>query len=314
MVNILQGFENITGFLATFEQAYHAWIPYSIRLFVWRTKDAYFNPYFLSLTVFLIPFVFFLEKVNPARPEQRVFSVGLFQDFLWFNLGFVARTTLVASFYFFLSLFFIRHLNFLTIEAVQGWPMTVRAVVSYLFADFLAWFHHFVRHKVKPLWFFHTVHHSQREINFFTEGRVHVMEYLVASLLIFIPSHIMQVDISIILWLPVFHEWYKHIYHANLKTNYGPLKHFMVTPQSHRIHHSVKPEHRDKNLGVIFTFWDRIFGTLYKNYDEYPETGIEDSRFPVENRGGIFVVPNFFKQFIYPFRLMFQREAVAQNV
>ena len=133
------------------------------------------------------------------------------------------------------------------------------------------------------------------------------MEHIIAASLVFIPTFMMQLNYSTVVWLTFIHEWYKHIYHANLKTNYGFLKYFMVTPQAHRIHHSLNPRHQDKNFGVIFTFWDRLFGTLYKNYDEYPDTGIEDPGFPLERQGGIFVLPNYFKQLIYPFRLMFQR-------
>ena len=290
------------------EQAYQAWVPYSIRLFVWRVKDACLNPYLLALAAFLISSIFILEKVIPARRDQKIFSVGLFQDFVWFIFDLIFRISIVISFWGALKVFYNRYLGFLTLHAVEAWPMAVRAIVSYVIGDFLAWFHHFARHKVKPFWFFHAIHHSQPEINVFTEARRHVMEHIVAFSLVFIPSLILQVNFSTIVWLPLFHEWYKHIYHANLKTNYGFLKYFMVTPQFHRIHHSMEPQHQDKNFGVIFTFWDRIFGTLYKNYDEYPETGIEDTEFPVENRGSVFVLSTWLKQFLYPFQLMFREK------
>ena len=52
--------------------------------------------------------------------------------------------------------------------------------------------------------------------------------------------------------------------------------------QSHRIHHSHREEHRDKNFGAIFSLWDQLFGTQYRKYDEYPETGIDDATFPMK--------------------------------
>jgi sterol desaturase/sphingolipid hydroxylase (fatty acid hydroxylase superfamily) len=56
----------------------------------------------------------------------------------------------------------------------------------------------------------------------------------------------------------------------------------LVTPQSHRVHHSVMLQHRDTNFGSLFSIWDYLFGTQYRGYNEYPETGIEDETFPYE--------------------------------
>jgi sterol desaturase/sphingolipid hydroxylase (fatty acid hydroxylase superfamily) len=113
------------------------------------------------------------------------------------------------------------------------------------------------------------------------------------------------IDTPMDLYVAVALNWYTRVYHANLRTNYGVLKHVVVTPQSHRIHHSIESRHQDKNFGVIFTVWDRLFGTLYAHYDEYPETGIADDRFPLEQHGGIRAVfQNLAAQFWYPFQLL----------
>ncbi len=64
----------------------------------------------------------------------------------------------------------------------------------------------------------------------------------------------------------------------------------------------MRPEQREKNFGVIFTFWDRMFGTLYAKYDEYPETGIDDPNFPLEQTASLALFGNYFKQILYPFK------------
>ena len=283
-------------------------LPYPLHLFLWRTKEIVLYPYFLLTAAIIVPTVFILEKIIPAKHDQKVFSISLFQDFIWFNFDFAFRISFFIFFMSLLKLFYQRYLYFLTVPGVQTWPMVLRVIISYVVGDFLAWFHHFARHKVKPFWFFHSIHHSQRETNLLTEARRHVMEHLIAAALIFIPSLMLQINFSAAIGLVFFHEWYKHIYHANLKTNYGFLKYFLVTPQAHRIHHSMKPEHQDKNFGVIFTFWDRAFGTLHKDYDEYPQTGIEDPGFPLENRGGIFTLSTYLRQSVYPFRLLLRKK------
>jgi 4-hydroxyproline epimerase len=60
------------------------------------------------------------------------------------------------------------------------------------------------------------------------------------------------------------------VYHANLRTDLGWLRHLLVTPQSHRRHHSPRPEHRDRNFGGTFSFWDRLFGTAALDARVYP--------------------------------------------
>jgi len=100
----------------------------------------------------------------------------------------------------------------------------------------------------------------------------------------------------------LFTTWHSRFYHANIKTNMGFLRYIFVTPQSHRIHHSIQRHHRDKNFAVIFSFWDRLFGTQVKSYEEYPETGIQETEFPFEKKNSVsswIITP--LKQLLYPF-------------
>tara|TARA_S200000501_G_scaffold347172_1_gene361332 strand:- start:606 stop:854 length:249 start_codon:yes stop_codon:yes gene_type:complete len=81
-----------------------------------------------------------------------------------------------------------------------------------------------------------------------------------------------------------------------------------VTPQSHRVHHSPILEHRDTNFGLTFSIWDHIFGTQYRNYDEYPITGIHDEGFPTEqDEPDKNLAKLVLDQFIYPFRMVATR-------
>jgi hypothetical protein len=76
----------------------------------------------------------------------------------------------------------------------------------------------------------------------------------------------------------------------------------------------------DKNFGVIFSFWDRLFGTQWTGYDEYPPTGIGDAGFPHERSvAGLRIVTNYIWQMIYPFKVIGSRvrgkhAAAAQHV
>jgi sterol desaturase/sphingolipid hydroxylase (fatty acid hydroxylase superfamily) len=63
--------------------------------------------------------------------------------------------------------------------------------------------------------------------------------------------------------------------HLNLRLGFGYLTLWIMGPQYHLIHHSMNPEHRDKNFANMFPIWDWLFGTAYvPASDEFPRTGL----------------------------------------
>jgi len=101
--------------------------------------------------------------------------------------------------------------------------------------------------------------------------------------------------------------WHTRLIHANVRTNFGPLGHIFVSPQFHRIHHSIELRHRDLNFGVALTIWDRLFGTMYRGRDEYPETGVDGVDFvpPARLSPKAWTV-SLIEQIIYPFRQLWR--------
>ena len=64
------------------------------------------------------------------------------------------------------------------------------------------------------------------------------------------------------------------------------------------------PRHADRNFGDLLSVWDHLFGTQWRGYDEYPDSGIEDAGFPVERSvRGLAVVTDYLHQVAYPFRI-----------
>jgi sterol desaturase/sphingolipid hydroxylase (fatty acid hydroxylase superfamily) len=63
--------------------------------------------------------------------------------------------------------------------------------------------------------------------------------------------------------------------HLNMRVSLGRFGLCLNNPQYHRIHHSVEPQHRDKNFCKMFPLFDVIFGTAWKpGKDEFPKTGL----------------------------------------
>ncbi len=279
--------------------------PTGLQSLAQKAAKVYLSPWLYLL----MAAVFFAEKVIPADRRQPVFSVGMIQDFLgWFVLGGLMRVLVLGVFVSGLYWFSDRYLTGLRIEAVALWPTALAALLAVLAGDLLNWFHHFIRHKIEVLWLFHTIHHSQKQMNMFTDLRVHLLEYIVTKPITIFPLFVLGLDLQLAFWLTLVLESYSRIYHSNLRTNYGPLRYIMVTPQSHRIHHSIEPRHADKNFAVLFSFWDRLFGTQWPGCDEYPQTGVDDASFPHEQSvGGLRVVTNYLQQLLYPFAVIGSR-------
>lgn len=244
--------------------------PTELKAYYWAASTVYTSPWFYVL----IAVILVLEWLRPAMREQRVFSRGLFQDFLWFNLDLAFKVAALPAFAGLLKLLYDRVTGGFVLPVLSLLPALTRVVIAFVLFDFLQWFHHWVRHRVKAFWHFHVIHHSQRELNLFTDLRVHFAEYLTARVLTFVPLFMLDLSPFLVVTVGLVESWYTRLIHANVRLNFGPLKHVLVSPQYHRIHHSIELRHQDKNFGVVLTLWDRVFGTIYPHYDEYPATGV----------------------------------------
>ena len=161
-------------------------------------------------------------------------------------------------------------------------PIGLRIVLAVMIADFLEWAAHIVHHKVRVLWRLHSVHHSQPELNAFSDQRIHPVEYLTDNFLQFLPLVMLNFGVSFSIWYTAIRLWHSRLTHANVRTNFGIFRFILVTPQSHRVHHSIERRHWDCNYGGLLSIWDHLFGTQYRGYDEYPATGVQGSGLPLE--------------------------------
>jgi sterol desaturase/sphingolipid hydroxylase (fatty acid hydroxylase superfamily) len=251
------------------------------------------------------------EHFRPAREGQKTFSNGAVYDLVaWFLMDKLMFGLLVGMIFSYSALtdFYQQHFSFLTVHALVDLPQPILLVLAFVMADFLSWLHHLIRHKVPVFWIFHAIHHSQREMNIFTDDRVHPIDKAIALPISLIPMLVLQLDLPLLPWLLIGQMLYTHAYHGNVHTDYGVLRHILVTPQSHRIHHSEAPEHADKNFGVIFCIWDRIFGTHLDETGQYPQTGVQDPGLPLETTAtALGIVSTYVRQFVYPFIQIWRR-------
>ena len=144
----------------------------------------------------------------------------------------------------------------------------IKIIIGVILLDFVgAYLPHVLMHKVYWLWRIHSVHHSDTMVDVTTAFRQHPFEtvlrvsfYVSGMVLLGLPLWILLVYIS----LSAFNA---QLEHSNIKVNRRIEKIvqlIFVTPNMHKIHHSKYQIETDSNYSNIFSFWDRIFGTLTK--------------------------------------------------
>ena len=157
----------------------------------------------------------------------------------------------------------------------RDWPAGFEFVLAVLFFDFAIWLQHLVTHKVPLLWRFHRMHHADRDIDVTTAIRFHPVEIAFSMLLKIGLVYAVGPSAVAIIVFEILLNGTAMFNHANLKLPLGldrVLRMVLVTPDMHRVHHSVRRHEHDSNYGFALSIWDRIFGT----YIAQPEKGHEN--------------------------------------
>ncbi len=230
------------------------------------------------------------------------------QDLAWFILSPLLSVTLAAGYLVILSMGVTALFGHWTVNLVPSLGTWRVAVLAFVLADLLAWWSHWAHHHVPSLWQFHAVHHSQREMNVLSDNRTHVVEDLISATIAYLPAWFLGLNTTQAATLAISTVYISAFIHSNIRTNLGVLRYVFISPQAHRVHHSIDPRHYDTNFGTVFSWWDYLFGTHYGNNIEYPATGIIDPRFPLgRSRNPLDAIRTFMAQTWYPFRVLMAR-------
>jgi len=149
-------------------------------------------------------------------------------------------------------------------------------LVGALIWDFLQYWRHRAEHGSRFLWQLHVLHHCDEHMNVTTASRHHFLELLLAPVFVTVPTAILfqvpPVTIAILSLIP--YAWLYFTY-ANIDLGFGPFRWLLVSPNYHRVHHSLAPEHIDRNFVNWFPVWDILFGTaVAPRWGECPPTGV----------------------------------------
>jgi sterol desaturase/sphingolipid hydroxylase (fatty acid hydroxylase superfamily) len=159
-------------------------------------------------------------------------------------------------------------LNLLALQNLEAtWPVYV---IGFIAIDFAGYWSHRLNHSVNVFWNRHIVHHSSEEFNLACALRQSVSNILGFYAVFLIPAALIGVPEQVIALLAPLHLFAQFWCHTRHIPKMGWLEYIIITPSQHRVHHAINPEYLDKNLGQIFSIWDRMFGTFQEELDDVP--------------------------------------------
>lgn len=159
------------------------------------------------------------------------------------------------------------HVGILNWTGVSGW---IRWPLALLLLDAWTYAWHRLNHAVPFFWRFHKLHHSDRAMDVTTASRFHFVEILFSSLLrvpvlLLIGCGIEQLALYELVLFAVV-----QFHHANIGLPEfldRALRTIIVTPYLHKVHHSVVVAECNSNYSSLFSWWDRLFGTIRLTHD-----------------------------------------------
>ena len=143
-------------------------------------------------------------------------------------------------------------------------------VVAFICIDFAGYWVHRWSHHINVFWNLHIIHHSSEEFNLACALRQSVSMFVNPFIFLLIPAALLGVPNEVIATVGPLHLFAQFWYHTQHINKMGVLEHIIVTPSHHRVHHAINKEYLDKNLGQIFIFWDKLFGTYQEELKEAP--------------------------------------------
>jgi len=166
------------------------------------------------------------------------------------------------------------------------WPWWVEVIIAVVLLDLVVYVQHVLMHAIPILWRLHMVHHSDVDIDVTTGVRFHPLE-IALSMFIKIGAVILLGAAPIaVLMFEVLLNATSMFNHSNVHIPVHVdriLRWIVVTPDMHRIHHSVIPRETNRNFGFNLPWWDRILGTYLSDPDkghEHMTIGLEHYRDP----------------------------------
>lgn len=228
------------------------------------------KPFVAIITALLV-----WEKLRPVEVRSPV-NASAGEDLWWFVSAPLFNAALSFAAMLAVDTIYTRLLGgHVVIPGMVGWPWILRAIIGFVLSDMLFYWSHVARHRIPLLWRFHSIHHEQSSMSMLTSSRNHPVDAMLSVLTIFTVFRLIGLpnDVGVVAAFAI--GIHSYAVHANVRSSFGLVGRFVISPQWHRVHHSTNPAHFDRNFGGNLTIWDHLFGTALKDTTLYPATGFK---------------------------------------
>jgi sterol desaturase/sphingolipid hydroxylase (fatty acid hydroxylase superfamily) len=153
-------------------------------------------------------------------------------------------------------------------------PEWLAIVIAVIVLDFVIYLQHMLFHFLPILWRLHRMHHSDLDIDVTTGNRFHPLEILISTGIKLAVVMVIGAPVAAVVAFEVILNATSQFNHGNIRMPHQLdrlLRCFVVTPDMHRVHHSIIPRETNSNFGFNVPWWDRLCGT----YRPQPELGHE---------------------------------------
>jgi len=169
------------------------------------------------------------------------------------------------------------------LAAQRGWgvfnvypvPMLLAVFLSVAILDFIIYLQHVMVHAVPVLWRLHRVHHADLDFDVTTGARFHTLEIILSMLIKFATIILLGAPVIAVVMFEIILNATSMFNHSNVRlpvTLDRILRWFVVTPDMHRVHHSIEHDEANSNFGFNLPWWDWLCGT----YLDQPRAGHEN--------------------------------------
>ncbi len=200
------------------------------------------------------------------------------------NLGIVAVNTVVVR-----LLFPVAAMGLAGLAAERGWgllnnieiPSLAAVVISVVALDFVIYLQHVMVHAVPALWRLHRMHHADLDFDVTTGARFHPIEIILSMIIKMAVIAALGPPAVAVLIFEVMLNATPMFNHGNVRIPGAIdriLRWLVVTPDMHRVHHSMIAAETNLNFGFSLPWWDRLFGT----YQDQPAAGHDGMTIGIE--------------------------------
>ena len=144
-------------------------------------------------------------------------------------------------------------------------PYAAQFVLAVVVLDFASYLAHRFFHATGFTWRIHRVHHCESDLDLTTGFRFHPLESVIGQLLFFAVIVPLGPPAAAVAFIAIANVVQDYIHHANVRVPDSldrVLRVLIATPGVHRVHHSVVVAEQNANYGIVFSVWDRMFGTF----------------------------------------------------